>query len=144
MDLVITEEQRMLQRAARDFVSSRSSLKRVRSLRDASLRGEPSFSREAWSEMAKLGWLDPDLPAGFSRIVHEELGRGLLPEPLLSSVALGGGAIKLGGTRRRRASTCRRSPRARGSLRSPSRSRTAATPSIAWRPTRSAREASGR
>jgi alkylation response protein AidB-like acyl-CoA dehydrogenase len=106
MDLVISEEQRMLQRAARDFASSRSTMKRVRSLRDASLRGEPAFSREVWGEMARLGWLDPDLPAGFSRIVHEELGRGLLPEPLLSCVALGGGAIKLGGTDAQKAEHC--------------------------------------
>jgi alkylation response protein AidB-like acyl-CoA dehydrogenase len=98
MQLVISEEQRMLQRAARDFVSGRSSMKRVRSLRDASLRGEESFSRDVWGEMARLGWLDPELPAGFSRIVHEELGRGLVPEPLLSCVVLGGGAIRLGGT----------------------------------------------
>jgi len=98
MDLVVTEEQKMLQRAARDFVSGRSPLKRVRALRDGSVRGEPAFSREIWGEMAKLGWLDPDLPAGFSRIVHEELGRGLLPEPLLSCVVLAGGAIRLGGS----------------------------------------------
>jgi alkylation response protein AidB-like acyl-CoA dehydrogenase len=98
MDLVVTEEQKMLQRAARDFVSGRSSLKRVRGLRDASLRGEEAFSREIWSEMARLGWLDPDLPAGMSRILLEELGRGLAPEPVLPCVVLGGGAIRLGGT----------------------------------------------
>ncbi len=98
MGLVVTEEHKMLQRAARDFVSGRSSLKRVRALRDASLRGEESFSRELWGEMARLGWLDPELPAGFSRIVLEELGRGLVPEPVLPCVVMGGGAIRLGGT----------------------------------------------
>ena len=92
MDLVMTEEQQMLQRAARDFVATRSSLRRVRALRE-----EAGFSRELWAEMAALGWLDPELPASFSRIVHEELGRGLMPEPLLPC-ALAGAAIRLGGT----------------------------------------------
>jgi alkylation response protein AidB-like acyl-CoA dehydrogenase len=93
MDLVLSEEHSMLQRAARDFVNGRSSLKRVRALRN-----EGGFSRELWAEMAQLGWLDPELPASFSRIVFEELGRGLFPEPLLSCVILAGTALRLAGT----------------------------------------------
>ncbi len=83
----------MLQRAARDFVQGRSSLKRVRALRD-----EGGWSRELWGEMARLGWLDPELPAGFSMVLHEELGRGLVPEPVLACAVLGAGALRLGGT----------------------------------------------
>jgi acyl-CoA dehydrogenase len=83
----------MLQRTARDFVTTRSSLKRVRSLRESC-----GFSRELWGEMAKLGWLDPELPARFSMILLEEFGRALLPEPVLSCVLLGAGALVLGGT----------------------------------------------
>jgi alkylation response protein AidB-like acyl-CoA dehydrogenase len=93
MDLVLSEEQRMLQRAVRDFVQSRSSLKRVRALRD-----EGGWSRELWAEMARLGWLDPELPAGFWMVLHEELGRGLVPEPVLACAVLGAGALLLGGT----------------------------------------------
>jgi alkylation response protein AidB-like acyl-CoA dehydrogenase len=93
MDLVWSEEQRMLQRTARDFVATRSSLKRVRSLRETG-----GFSRELWGEMAKLGWLDPELPPRFSMILLEEFGRGLLPEPVLPCVVLGAGAVVLGGT----------------------------------------------
>src|SRR3984893_8909714 len=93
MDLVPSEEQRMLQRTARDFVTTRSSLKRVRSLRETG-----GFSRELGAERAKRGWLDPELPARFSMILLEEFGRGLLPEPVLSCVVLGAGALVLGGT----------------------------------------------
>ena len=93
MDLVLSEEQKMLQRTARDFVSNRSSLKRVRGLRHPG-----GFSKELWSEMARLGWLDPELPPSFSMVVMEELGRGLVPEPLLPCVVLGGGVLRLGGT----------------------------------------------
>jgi alkylation response protein AidB-like acyl-CoA dehydrogenase len=93
MDLVLTEEQKMLQRAARDFAASRSPVRRARELRD---RGE--WSRDVWREMARLGWLDPELPPAMSMVLHEELGRALVPEPLLPCVALAGGAIRLGGS----------------------------------------------
>jgi alkylation response protein AidB-like acyl-CoA dehydrogenase len=106
MSLVLSDEQRMLGRAARDFVSGRSSLKRVRAARE---EGE-GFSRELWREMARLGWLGLTLPeehggAGcgsgmraYLMVVLEELGRGLCPEPLLPTVLLGGAALAAGGT----------------------------------------------
>ena len=48
MELVLTEEHELTQRAARDFVASRSPLKRTRA-------GE--CSRDLWKEMARLGWM---------------------------------------------------------------------------------------
>ena len=93
MDLVLSEEQKMLQRAARDFVTTRSPPGRVRGLRE-----QGGFSRELWAEMAKLGWLDPELPAGFSMVLHEELGRGLVAEPVLPCAVLAAGALVQGGT----------------------------------------------
>ena len=54
MALVLTDEQELLRRTAREFVSARSSLKRIRQLRDR--RDPTGFSRELWSEMARLGW----------------------------------------------------------------------------------------
>ena len=109
MDLVLTEEQALLQQTARDFVRSHSSLARIRALRDN--RDTLGFSRELWNEMAKLGWLgiifaEEDGGAGLGytelMVVLEELGRGLLPEPMLSSVVLGGTALRLGGSRSQR------------------------------------------
>ncbi len=109
MDLVLTEEQGLLQQTARDFVSTHSSPARIRALRDS--REPLGFSRELWSEMAKLGWLGIVFPDEFGgsglgytelMVVLEELGRGLMPEPMLSTVLLGGGMIQLAGSSRQR------------------------------------------
>ena len=105
MDLVLNEEQELLQRTAREFVSARSSVRRIRALRD---RNDPDgFSRELWQEMAGLGWLGITLPETYGgaglgameqMVVLEELGRGLMPEPMLSTVLLGANALLLGGS----------------------------------------------
>lgn len=105
MDLVLNEEQEFLARTAREFVSGRSSLRRVRELRD---RGDADgFSRELWREMAALGWLGIVIPedlggAGLGyldqMVVLEEMGRGLMPEPFVSTVLLGTTALLLGGS----------------------------------------------
>jgi len=105
MDLVLSAEQELLQQTAREFVAGRSSLKRVRSLRDGS--DPDGFSRALWTEMARLGWLGIILPVehdglglGYMdlMVVMEELGRGLMPEPMLSTVLLGANALLLGGS----------------------------------------------
>ena len=109
MDLVLTEEQDLLQHTAREFVTKNSSLRRIRALRDSQ---EPlGYSRELYAEMAKLGWLGIVFPEEYGgsalgyadlMVVLEELGRGLMPEPLLSTVLLGGGAIATGGSKAQR------------------------------------------
>jgi len=105
VDLVLSEEQELLARTAREFVSGRSSLKRIRGLRDA--RDPDGFSRELWGEMAALGWLGIVVPEEYGgsglgamdqMVVLEELGRGLMPEPMVSTVLLGATAILLGGS----------------------------------------------
>jgi alkylation response protein AidB-like acyl-CoA dehydrogenase len=105
MALVLTEEQQILQQTARDFVAAKSSTKRLRALRDS--RDPIGFSRDLWREMAALGWAGIVIPEshggagmGFAdlAVVLEEAGRGLLPEPLISTVLLGAGAILLGGS----------------------------------------------
>jgi alkylation response protein AidB-like acyl-CoA dehydrogenase len=104
--LMLSEDQELLQRSAREFVDGRSSFARVRALRDPS--DPDGFSRELWQEMARLGWLGILVPDTFGgaglgytemMVVMEEMGRGLMPEPMLSTVLLGGNAIALGGTR---------------------------------------------
>jgi acyl-CoA dehydrogenase len=105
MDLVLSDEQQLLQQSAREFVTCRSSLKRIRALRDT--RDADGFSRELWHEMARLGWAGIVLPEAHGglglgyrelAVVMEELGRGLMPEPILSTVLLGGNALLLGGS----------------------------------------------
>ncbi len=105
MQLVLTEDQELLAKTARDFVAERSPVARVRALRDS--RDETGFSRELWQEMAELGWVGILLPeahggAGLGlaelAVVLESLGRTLAPEPFLSTVLLGSQALLLGGT----------------------------------------------
>jgi len=105
MDLVLTEEQELLRSTARELVSNRSSLRRIRTLRDGA--DPDGFSRALWKEMAALGWLGIPVPVEHGGLglgamdlacVMEEVGRGLMPEPLLSTVVLGAGALLLGGS----------------------------------------------
>jgi acyl-CoA dehydrogenase len=109
IDLVLTEEQELLQHTAREFVTARSSLKRIRALRDA--HDPDGFSRDLWAEMARLGWVGIVLPEEHGGlglgyldliVVMEELGRGLLPEPILSTVLLGANTVLLGGSEAQR------------------------------------------
>jgi acyl-CoA dehydrogenase len=110
MDLVVSEEQEILRSTAREFVTGRSSLKRIRTLRDGA--DPDGFSRALWREMAQLGWAGIVFPEEHGGLglgyldlmpVMEELGRGLMPEPMLSSVLLGANAILLGGSAAQRA-----------------------------------------
>jgi acyl-CoA dehydrogenase len=105
VDLVLNEEQEMLARSAREFVTGRSSLRRIRELRDRN--DADGFSRDLWREMAALGWLGIVIPEEFGgaglgwldqMVVLEEMGRGLMPEPFVSTVLLGTTALLLGGS----------------------------------------------
>jgi acyl-CoA dehydrogenase len=102
MNFALSDEQRMLQKSASDFVRRESSLKRIRELRNDAT----GFSKALYGKMAELGWLAipfPESAGGLGQglvemaVVMEELGKGLMPEPVLSSVLLGGQAIALGG-----------------------------------------------
>jgi acyl-CoA dehydrogenase len=88
MALVLTEEQQILQAAAREFVASKSPLARARALRD----DVEGFDPALWREMAQLGWAGIVLPEAYGgaglgyldlMVVLEEFGRALVPEPML-------------------------------------------------------------
>src|SRR2546422_11169180 len=105
MELVLTEDQTLLQNTAREFVARNSSLRRIRALRDG--RDPSGFSPELWAEMAKLGWLGIIFPEeyggagpGYTQPVGVlgGMGRGPMPEPVVSSEFPGGGATAPGGT----------------------------------------------
>ena len=105
MQLVLSEDQELLAKTASDFASEKSPVARMRALRDA---GDPDgFSRSLWKEMAELGWLGIPFPEAVGgadmglaelSVVLEALGRTLAPEPFLSTVLLGGGALLRGGS----------------------------------------------
>lgn len=110
MQFFLSDEQQLLRASAAAFVRDRSSLRRIRALRDA--RDADGFSRELWAEIAALGWLgipfseaDGGLGLGMKELtlVLEEFGKGLLPEPLLTSLLLGGTAIARAGSAAQRA-----------------------------------------
>jgi acyl-CoA dehydrogenase len=110
MQFALTEEQQLLRDSAAAFVRNHSSLRRIRALRDGN--DADGFSRDLWRDVAGLGWLgipfpedDGGLGLGLKELalVLEEFGKGLMPEPLLSTVLLGGGAIQLGGSAAQRA-----------------------------------------
>ncbi|MET0390611.1 MAG: acyl-CoA dehydrogenase family protein [Polyangiales bacterium] len=105
MSLTLTAEQALLRDNARDWVREAGPSGHVRRLRD---RGDGrGFSRELWRQMADLGWSGIVLPEpygglglGYAElgIVLEELGRALVPTPLVSSVLLAGGVLVEGGS----------------------------------------------
>jgi alkylation response protein AidB-like acyl-CoA dehydrogenase len=105
MQLVLSEDQELLAKTAIDFVAEKSPVIRVRQLRDSG--DADGFSRALWKEMAELGWVGipfsekhggADMGLAELAVVMEALGRGLAPEPFLSTTLLGGRALQLAGS----------------------------------------------
>ena len=103
--LGFSDEQKMLEKTAQQFVQSRAPVARLRSFRHA--KDWMSFSRDIWSEMAELGWLGLQIPQEYDGlgldffdlcVVLEQSGRELMPEPFVSTLLLGAQALLLGGT----------------------------------------------
>jgi alkylation response protein AidB-like acyl-CoA dehydrogenase len=98
MNFDLNEEQQMIMDQAAKFVANESPVSRFRRLRETERGWEP----EMWAKMAEQGWLAIALPedqGGFGggfvdlAIILEQLGRGLVPEPYIASVVLGGGIL---------------------------------------------------
>ncbi len=94
----LTEEQQMIVDSVAKFVANDSNVERFRKLRETP-RG---WDAEMWERMGEYGWLGvpfPEEQGGFGgkfvdlALILEQLGRGLVPEPLIASVVLGGGLI---------------------------------------------------
>lgn len=93
MDMKLSSEQVMLQKAARQFLEDVCPPKTVRELEQS-----PSgFSREVWRQMGDLGWLGLPLPADYGgtagsnvdlAVLNKELGRSLCPSPYLPTVVI--------------------------------------------------------
>ena len=103
MNFELSEEQRMIQQSVERFVDDNYDLNSRVALSSKS----PGFSTENWYSMAELGWLGlpfEEEDGGFGGnqidvlVVMEQFGRGLVLEPYLASIVMGGGALKRGGT----------------------------------------------
>jgi len=95
MKLTLTEEQEMLKKTARDFLTDKCSKEFVKQMQES----ETGYSRELWEAMAGLGWLALVFPGRYGgggmsfldlAVLLEEMGRACLPGPFFSTVVLGG------------------------------------------------------
>ena len=103
MDFNYSNEQIALQETLRRFISRDYGFERRREL----ARSDLGFSAEAWAQYAELGLLSLSFPEEFGglggnavdiMLVMEQIGRGLLLEPFLSSVVMCGGLIRDAGS----------------------------------------------
>jgi pimeloyl-CoA dehydrogenase small subunit len=103
MDFELSDEQNMLKDSVERFVQDNYSSEARAKLSDTDL----GFSRENWKTMAALGWLGMPFEeevGGFggtaveTMILMECMGRGLVLEPFLSTVILGGGLVVKAGS----------------------------------------------
>jgi alkylation response protein AidB-like acyl-CoA dehydrogenase len=99
MNFELTEEQQLLQDSVSRFVRDNYDLDSRMKLSAA----KPGFSTEHWQTMAELGWLAlpfDEADGGFagsqveSMLVMEQFGKGLVLEPYLASIVMGGGALR--------------------------------------------------
>jgi len=95
MDLALSEEQEMVKKMARDFLTDKFPKTVVKEIEESEL----GYSPELWREMAELGWMGLALPGKYGggdmsfldlAVLLEEMGRACLPGPYFSTVVLGG------------------------------------------------------
>ncbi len=103
MDLALNEEQEIIKRTARNFLSKECPTSLVRELEE----DEKGFSHELWQKMAELGWMGLVLPIDYEgsggsfldlAVLLEEMGRACAPSWFFSTVVLGAQAILSTGT----------------------------------------------
>ena len=95
MDFSLSEEQQLLKDSVDRFVREEYELEKRRKL----VASDDGFSRDNWAKMAELGWLAVALPEEHggigggpveTMVIMEGFGSGLVVEPYLSSIVLGG------------------------------------------------------
>lgn len=108
MNFELSEEQKMLKKAAREFLENECPESVVRRAEDMDL----GYLPELWKKAADLGWLGLIYPEKYGgigmsildmAILYEEMGRALFPSPHLSTVVLCGLAILEAGSEEQKA-----------------------------------------
>ncbi len=101
MNFETTQEQRLLQDSVTRFVRDNYDLDSRMKL----VATKPGFSAAHWQTMADLGWLAlpfTEADDGFgggqieTMLIMEQFGKGLVLEPYLASIVMGGGALRRG------------------------------------------------
>jgi len=102
MNLDFSEDQKLLQKTARDFLAERAPLQVTRAVLESGKHWNP----ELWKAAAEMGWQGAAIPeeyggAGFGYLelvlIAQEIGRALAPIPFGPSVYLATEAILLAG-----------------------------------------------
>lgn len=103
MDLSLTDEQQMLREAVRGLCESHATPDDIRALEDDAA----GFSQDIWQGLAQMDLLGLSLPEAHGGsgmgsletvILHEELGRHLVPSPHLVSIVMAGGLLAAAGS----------------------------------------------
>ena len=103
MDFSFSEEQTLLRNSVSKFLADRYDFEAFKKIS----RSEAGWSKEIWQQFAELGLMAAPLPEEFgglgggpvdTMIVMEEFGRALVVEPFVSTVVVGGGFVKHGGS----------------------------------------------
>ena len=100
MDFSLNEEQRLLQESVGRFVEKECPFDARKKL----VATDEGWSRDNWARFAELGWLGicfPEDQGGLggsmveAAVIMESFGRGIVTEPYLQTVVLGGGLLSL-------------------------------------------------
>ncbi len=103
MDLEFSDEQQMLRDAVRDLCAKYGDPEAIRELEDDPVGYDPGF----WQELAAMDLIGLTLPAEYggsgmgpveALVVHRELGRSIVPSPLLVSSVIAGGLLAHAGS----------------------------------------------
>lgn len=103
MDFTLSEEQKLIKDAVEKFVQNDYDF----DTRNKIIASEEGFDRKVWQQFGELGWLGVSFPeeaGGFgggpieTNIMMEALGYGMVVEPYLATIVLGGNALAFGGS----------------------------------------------
>ena len=107
MNFEFSDDQKMIQDQARNFLADKCPLAAVRAVLERNTANTKSFDRGLWDGLANLGWTGVSIPEQYGGlgmgylelcVIAEELGRALAPTPFSSTVYLAAELLMLAGT----------------------------------------------
>jgi pimeloyl-CoA dehydrogenase small subunit len=103
MDFSYSEEQTLLRNSVSKFLADHYDFESYRKIAGS----DAGWSKQIWQQFAELGLMAAPLPEAFgglgggavdTMVVMEEFGKALVVEPFASTVVVGGGFVKHGGS----------------------------------------------